>query len=91
MNRLVMGVLLVLGVGTVLTWWQWDFLRGYAETTSTDLTATLATHPHSDNIGLIRFTYDDLGSLNTDVLQTHATPWKLTRRVATKSNLRTNG
>lgn len=66
-------VLTALSIG----WWQRDYLRGYSETSSSDLDAVLAAHPEPQAIGMLRFMYDALGGLNTDALQTHATPWKV--------------
>ena len=76
-KRLAGYSLLAIAAGVLLARWQWDFLRGYARAPSLELLAMQAKAPSTDVIGLIRFTYDDLGSLNTDALQTHATPWKV--------------
>lgn len=52
------------------------FLRGYAEGRP-ETFGQLSAEPGRD-MGLVRFAFDDLGTLNTDALRTHAVPWKLT-------------
>ncbi len=84
-------VLCLLTVGAALGWWQRDFLRGYAQGSSTELNAILAENPHPESIGMIRFTYDDFGGLNTDALQTHATPWKVVSAALVLDRARQDG
>lgn len=52
-----------------------DFLRGYAEGSSSALNSLIEQHREVD--GQARFVFDDFGGLNTDTLETHALPWKL--------------
>ena len=51
-------------------------LRGYAEGDPDALQRMTA--PGTTPSGLVRFAFDDLGTLNTDALDSHAVPWKLT-------------
>ncbi|MEN8374234.1 MAG: hypothetical protein ABFS34_02170 [Gemmatimonadota bacterium] len=51
-------------------------LRGYAEGESTALGESLP-ETYGATSGMVRFALDDLGTLNTDALETHALPWKV--------------
>jgi hypothetical protein len=51
-------------------------LRGYAEGTPDALSAFGSEGDATP--GIVRFAFDDLGTLNTDALESHAVPWKLT-------------
>ncbi|MFQ5962519.1 MAG: hypothetical protein ACE5MG_14100 [Candidatus Methylomirabilales bacterium] len=68
-------VLLLLAVCALLS--SCAFLRGYAAGRSTQMLAAEAQHARGTDIGMIRFAFDDLGSLNTDTLRTTAIPWKV--------------
>lgn len=65
-----LGVLALLLVGCS------GLFRGYAEGRPETL-RTVTAEPGRD-MGMVRFAFDDLGTLNTDALETHAVPWKLT-------------
>lgn len=54
-----------------------DFLRGYAEGHSTNLTHYETQDLPSEQMGAARFVFDDFGALSTDTIETSALPWKL--------------
>jgi len=53
------------------------FLRGYASGHSESLNAYDLATLRRDDVGAVRFVFDDFGGLDTDTLKTNAVPWKL--------------
>ncbi len=75
LRRRILGVS-TLGALALLSAACSGFFRGYAEG-HPDAFDRVSADPGRD-MGLVRFAFDDLGTLNTDALETHAVPWKLT-------------
>ena len=71
---IVLAFLLITAVGCTAVGCT-DFLRGYAEGSSSVLESLMIRHREVG--GQARFVFDDFGGLNTDTLETHALPWKL--------------
>lgn len=67
---------LVLAQTMATTGCSWGLLRGYAEGRPTALRPALAGATEEGR-GVVHFTLDDLGTMNTDALETHALPWKV--------------
>lgn len=54
-----------------------DFLRGYGKARSSALAAYDVAAMSPEARGGVYFALDDFGALDTDALETHATPWRL--------------
>jgi hypothetical protein len=54
-----------------------DFARGYAEGRASALDAHEGEVLPQEQAGALAFAVSDFGALNTDTLETHATPWRV--------------
>lgn len=69
-----------------------DFIRGYAEGDGEAIRELEEyAYPEPDELGKVRFVFDDLGHLNTDTLRSHAIPWKMTAAAMLIHNADLNG
>lgn len=74
MSRSLLALALVAATASSCSW---GLFRGYAEGRPDALRGSLST-ASTPVRGMVRFALDDLGTMNTDALETHALPWKVT-------------
>jgi mono/diheme cytochrome c family protein len=82
---------LAIGLGACAGLSLGDFARGYAEGRASALDAHLGEILPQEQSGALAFAVSDFGALNTDTLETHATPWRLAAAALALSEVQAHG
>ncbi|HUF69721.1 MAG TPA: hypothetical protein VMM79_13845 [Longimicrobiales bacterium] len=80
LRRVLTVALVGLGAAASACAFPGRLLRGYAEGRPPELDRLLASDAMEGDpiyLGMVRFTFDDMGSLNTDGLENYTLPWKV--------------